>query len=836
MKTLQTFIKEKIYKTAIMPVLIAEAIVIIVLFTLGTVQGINNKDIIKENAAKSFQEIAIQVSHRLNSSFARFETEANALSKMITTIFQVKHDPKVVQNYLFEDGFFIRENQQISSVYTTNITELNPMDISMLNCLSLSEIPLDAILSEYKKTIDSAWINMGSNYSLYYPSIKVQDELSSDLDPTTQSYYYEADESHNPSKKAKFIALFNEPWALGIGQIAAVVAPIYFDGAMQGVVGMTLTSENIREIGMLNLPFEAYIVISDEKGHVLYASNESELQKDFAVSSFYELHKQAKSERLKPFIPNIEEIENFVFYEEAIQSTPLKLTLIAKKSEINKELDAVYLKTRITAIVLFVLLVLFHILFFRYIANKTKSATKIVSEPITEIAELSTKLFDEKALVFKESEISELSLLNENLDKAHMKLIERLYVDSETNLGNRAKLLKDIGSDSVITLIYLENFKTINSIYGPDIASEVLLSVIDKIKAKSSFEKMTLYRVYNDIFAIKIAKKSHITKEMFTDFYQSLSLDSCRLKEFDVTLSYALSYSVSEASSELGVFAEAELALEDAKGERGSKVVMFEPEKHSAKLFEENLDWAKRLQDAIVEDRLIPHFQPIYDVKRRGVYKFESLVRMVEKDKVISPFFFLGAAAQLGKLSDITRIMINKVFKIAQFFPYVEFSINVSFEDFEDPDLIDEIKVLLKRYSIKPSNIILEILETTTFSDEKRASSVIETLKAIGFKIAIDDFGTGNSNFAHLMMMNVDYIKIDGQFIKEIASDEQSLNITKTINNFAKLTSAKSVAEFVKDEKVFRKIKLLDIDYAQGYFISEPRSAESIAEMLKIRL
>jgi EAL domain-containing protein (putative c-di-GMP-specific phosphodiesterase class I) len=150
-------------------------------------------------------------------------------------------------------------------------------------------------------------------------------------------------------------------------------------------------------------------------------------------------------------------------------------------------------------------------------------------------------------------------------------------------------------------------------------------------------------------------------------------------------------------------------------------------------------------------------------------------------------------------------------------------------------NLLHDIRKILKHDTVNTHNIIIEILETGTYRDEQQVIHTIEALKSLGFKIAIDDFGAGNSNFAHLMLMQVDYIKIDGQFIKNIVDDLQSQNITQTINQFAHLAGAKSVAEFVCDQGVFDKVVEIGVDYVQGYYICEPREASQIEEMLSLR-
>ncbi|MDF1881636.1 EAL domain-containing protein [Sulfurimonas sp. MAG313] len=374
----------------------------------------------------------------------------------------------------------------------------------------------------------------------------------------------------------------------------------------------------------------------------------------------------------------------------------------------------------------------------------------------------------------------------------------------------------------------------VQNIYGPKVSGEVLTVLISFLQ---DFPRstMTLYRIYNDTFALLSDTKVHLQDEL-KYLYNRLSLEHIPLDEFDISLNYSLSLALPCAQSELPLFSRADIALDEAKKQEHRKYLSFDENSNEKELFKTNQDWAKRLQTALHEHRLVAFFQPIYNIKKDKVMKFESLVRMIEGDKVISPYFFLDVAKQMGKLSDITLLMLRQVFELAQKFTEVEFSINTSFEDFEEAGLLHDIEALIKEFDIDTNKIIIEILETGKYKDEKHVIKTITQLKDIGFKIAIDDFGTGNSNFAHLMLMQVDYIKIDGQFVKDILNDEQGKNITKTINSFAHMTGAKSIAEFVASKEIFECIENLGIDYAQGYYISEPKPASQINAMLNIHL
>ena len=833
MQSLHHFVLEKIFKSSIVPILFIELILIILIFIFGFLQEEKNEELMQNTAAMSFAEVASQVTQRMNTKIKGVEKDATALKLTIESLFvQSQFYDGSHLDYVFDQGFYIQESEGPSAIYTTNLNFLKPEDKEALKILSMAEASLDSIMRQYKGLVDSAWINIGKHYSLYYPHIRVQDELLSTLDPTQQSYYYKADKEHNPDGKTLFIPLFQEPWALALGQIGSVVSPLYINDKMAGVIGMTLTTENTKELSDISLPFDAYIIILGKKGHVLFSSNEEEFFKDFKINSFNALHQQKTDAALTPFVRPVDEDSNFALFEKNLQDTGLKLILIAKKDNINKEINAVYFQTRKYGFISLIVISLIHLLLFVYIRKRTGEVSKVISSPVSELAHISELLFNEKKLNLQKSDIHEFDILQSNLHKAHNKLLEQLYFDLQTHLPNLNKLQLDISENSTLLLVGIENYKMIQNIYGPKVASDVLKVLINMLKTFPR-SQMKLYRIYNDTFALLSDAKVHLQDEL-KYLYNRLSLEHIHLDEFDIALNYSLSLALPSAYTELPLFSRADIALDEAKRQEHRKYLYFDESNNEKELFKQNQEWAKRLQSALHEHRLVPFFQPVYDIKAQKVYKFEALVRMLEEDEVISPDFFLGVAKQMGKLSDITLIMLRHVFEEAQKYTDVEFSVNTSFEDFEEAGLMSDIQTLVAEFGINTNNIIIEILETGKYKDAKHVIKTINRLKTMGFKIAIDDFGAGNSNFGHLMLMHVDYIKIDGQFVKDIVRDEQSQNITKTINAFAHVTGALCIAEFVADKEIFECIKALGVDYAQGNFISQPRPASQIEQMLKL--
>jgi len=844
MISLHDFILKQINKVFFYPAIVALIIFFSLVFFSAYQQAYKNQVLIKESIVKSFSEISIQVSERFNLTYKHFSTEVDSIKLSAQKLLE-KEDIAlhVENNFTKKSGFFILNNKDIkSSIYTTRLDELSIKDKNILNTLSALDIQIDSTIGQYKDEVDSLWINLGEHYSMFYPVIDIESELSSQLDPSKYRYYYLADKKHNPKKESIFIELFNESWALDIGQIGAIVSPIYVNDEFKGVVGIALNSMNMKTFSDLELPYDAYVIVTDKLGHVLVASNEVEFKKDFMINSFYNMHKTGNHKKLETI--NLEDINQDIYelFSTKLKGTDLTLTLVAKDEKLGTKILALLFETRQVGILILILAVVFMLFLFIYGKRKIKNLSKTISDPINELSNASNHLADEKSFDFKKSKIKEIEHTNNNLSDAHEKLLKQLYCDTDTDLGNKQKLINDLDENTILVLVSLDNFRLISTIYGPQKASLIIQQLSSDIEDAIS-QDCRVYRIENDVFAIIMKNKdeSHeVNNEKLLTFYNNVLNSQVKIDEIQVSINYSIGYCDSLQDSEFSVLAQAELALEDARNSESKKIVKYDKVLHASSVFTENLEWARKLHNAFDSDNyqysLEAYYQAIFDIKNNSVYKFETLVRMNDGDKVISPFFFLGAATQMGKLSDITKFMFDSLLNIAQKYTNIEFSVNTSFEDFEDADFLNYVKEKVNSDNINTNNIIIEILETGEFRDENFVISTIKELKDLGFKIAIDDFGAGNSNFAHLMLMNVDYIKIDGQFIKNICEDTQCQNITKTIKEFAKLTGAKTIAEFVKDEHVFEHIKDLEIDFAQGYYISEPVPASKLDEVLKFKI
>jgi len=262
------------------------------------------------------------------------------------------------------------------------------------------------------------------------------------------------------------------------------------------------------------------------------------------------------------------------------------------------------------------------------------------------------------------------------------------------------------------------------------------------------------------------------------------------------------------------------VALKEAKAEH--KAVVFYDVNHALKAkTRENLQVIQKISTAIEHDRIVPFFQGIYDNTLQKITKYEVLMRLQEEDgSYLSPYYFLEQAKKTRLYEKLTKIMIHKSCEYLKDFD-VDFSINLTKGDILSISVKECLYETIKKYNCA-HRVILEIVESEGIENFSEIATFIHEAKKLGCRIAIDDFGTGYSNFAYLVKLEVDIIKIDGSLIKDIDTNETSAMTVETIISFAKKMGYGIVAEFVDREAIQEKLLSLHVDFSQGYLFSKP--------------
>ncbi len=807
---------------------------LLALFLLNMYQSTINKEALQTTAKKSFQEIAKQTSEVINQ---RFNLEKLRLYQLRDTLQLIlsKKESFIIDDGKWVDkgGFFIHNDSSFkkelkTSVYSTNILNIKKEDTVLLSALKALVPSVARSVDGKNDLITAAWVNIGKNYALAYPPISPEDELSPELDVTQYSFYYNGDPSHNPNKEIIYSPLYKEPWAVDAGELGAYLIPIYEKDSFKGVIGLTLSAEGVADvIKNLKLPFDAYAQLIDENGYLIVTSDDDKSYADFSRHSFYKLYQNPdfKDRSLMKIKPDTKLMNSCTIYSKDINGTNLTLRLIAKNGEIFKTVDKLTNQTLIIGVVLALIMSIIYIISIISGVSAIRSLALKLSDTLKKVLDFSSNLGQKDDIKLQHTDIKEFEDLNYNLTCTHNKLLDLIIKDEQTQLYNRHKLLQDLADEDGKSLMIFElnNYKTLFNLYGLDAVSILINGVVERL---NRCKNLQAYRLEDDTFALL-----QDTQEIDNFFKLAEQIAHLNFSYESIKLNPQLFSGVAISHP---LIEQAGIALLEARQRNSATPVKCNETESIKEKFEENLDWSNRFNKALKERRFVPYFQPIYNIKEQKVSKFESLVRMREGDDIIAPFHFLQVAAQMGKITEITKIMIQKVFAIASRHQEISFNINVSFRDFTAFDLLLYIQENQHAYGVNPSQITFELLETDAIQEIEPVIKTLAKLKKEGYKIAIDDFGTGHSNFAHLMMMQVDFIKIDGQFIKNINTDPNSAAIAQTITKFSKLMGAESVAEFVADEAILKRVKKFGIDYAQGYFIAPPMPSDEILSFLEL--
>jgi len=250
--------------------------------------------------------------------------------------------------------------------------------------------------------------------------------------------------------------------------------------------------------------------------------------------------------------------------------------------------------------------------------------------------------------------------------------------------------------------------------------------------------------------------------------------------------------------------------------------------------------WLQRFDKALNEGRLLVTAQSIINIKsNKGSIDekngFEILIRMKDDNgRLVPPNAFLPAVERYNRAPKLDRWILDKVLMLLSdnrdvLSQIEKCSINLSGQSLVSEGFLPFIMAKLKEYDVEPEKICFEITETAAIANLDQAKSFVQSLKDLGCYFALDDFGAGLSSFAYLKTLPVDYLKIDGMFVKDIHRDEVSRAMVKAINEMGHVLGKQTIAEYVENEEILAILKDIGVDYAQGFHAGRPKVSKPIS-------
>lgn len=421
--------------------------------------------------------------------------------------------------------------------------------------------------------------------------------------------------------------------------------------------------------------------------------------------------------------------------------------------------------------------------------------------------------------------------------------------DRLTGLVNRAELerrLKGVleevrtrGGEHALIYLDLDQFKVVNDTCG-HAAGDQLLRQLTRHLQQRVRDNDTFARFGSDEFVLLLAR---CPLAQAVDVAEDL-LRRVRAFRFEwqgrlfqLGASVGIVPISAEETSAGEILAKADAACAAAKEKGRHRVQVYEPGNLDLARRHGEMHWVSRLTWALEQDRLRLYCQPIVPLAGKGPTHYEILVRLLdENDRLVLPGEFIPAAERYGLMPQIDRWVVRHTLETleqalakgrASHAPAVVCNINLSGASLNEAAFLDVLRAELESAAaVPPRAVCFEITETAAVANLEQASRLIRTLKGLGSCFALDDFGTGLCSFAYLREMQVDFLKIGGQFVKEIARDRSAYAAVRAINTLGHTLRLRTVAEHVSSPKILQRVREVGVDYAQGFAIARPMPVE----------
>jgi diguanylate cyclase (GGDEF)-like protein/PAS domain S-box-containing protein len=425
------------------------------------------------------------------------------------------------------------------------------------------------------------------------------------------------------------------------------------------------------------------------------------------------------------------------------------------------------------------------------------------------------------------------------------KLLWQSKYDPLTGLLNRHEFEQQINEIIVATQIHkkqhafcyldLDRFKVINDICGHLIGDKLLLEITSLIKEEIK-EINILARLGGDEFGILLQDCSLAEAEAIAHLIRK-KIKKIRFKYQEKNFFLGVSIGIVAINENSLNFSNLLTAADTAcyaakeQGRNWVRIYSAEEQEFARQIGDKN--WISKLNLALEENHFCLYCQKITPLQEHiGVEHYEILLRLLDLEgNVISPMAFIPAAERYDLMPSIDRWVISTFFASYQNYCQSErsasaseriYTINLSGASINSEQFFEFLKKQFANYNVAPQNICFEITETTAIANLTKAATFINEIKELGCSIALDDFGSGMSSLTYLKTLPIDYLKIDGNFVKNIVNDPVDRATVECFNRIGEVMKIQTIAEFVENDEIIAQLKEIGVNYAQGYGIDKP--------------
>ena len=388
-------------------------------------------------------------------------------------------------------------------------------------------------------------------------------------------------------------------------------------------------------------------------------------------------------------------------------------------------------------------------------------------------------------------------------------------------------------AEHALCYIDLDQFKVVNDTCG-HAAGDKLLQELTALLHTQTREGDTFARLGGDEFGLLLPycpmEKAAVIAEAMRKLVKDFRFNWGG-RGFEIGASIGIVHIHKDSGDAAELLRSADSACYVAKAHGRNRVHVYQEDDLEVAEYHQHIAWLSRIRQALDRDEFELHFQTIQPLGRQGGEHFEILLRLRdEQGRLIPPGAFLPTAERYDLMPTLDRWVIRTA--LARLAPLLRqdrsriCAINLSGQSLGDERLVDFILKEIATHDIPPGTLCFEITETSAISHLGHARELAQRLKAAGCFLALDDFGSGLSSFSYLKELPVDFLKIDGAFVRNIEHDPVDRAIVSSIVQVARAMGRKTIAEYVENASSLEWVRSLGVDYAQGYHISRPRPLE----------
>lgn len=428
-----------------------------------------------------------------------------------------------------------------------------------------------------------------------------------------------------------------------------------------------------------------------------------------------------------------------------------------------------------------------------------------------------------------------MELLQRDREEAEARLVWLADHDPLTKLYNRRRFNDDFarivdqalryGHGGALLFLDLDQFKDVNDLSGHQVGDVLLQQVADQL-ARMTRSSDLLARLGGDEFALVIpectAEGAIGMAEHVQAAVRSIQVRvHGRTHRASASIGIALFPNPGQETNEL--LANADLAMFQAKEKGRGRWHLFAVEDLAREQADARVLWRDQIAEALRDNRFELHFQPIVSIATGAVQHLEALLRLRDaRRELVYPDRFIPVAEKTGQIRAIDHWVLARAVAVLGADSRLRLAVNLSAGAMNDASLLPDIERLLAQHRVAPERLTFEVTETAAVASLSSATQLMRGIQELGCRFALDDFGTGYASYAYLRRLPVDDVKIDGAFIRDLATNREDRIFVKAITDVAHGMGKRVVAEFVESAEIFAVLKELGVDSAQGYYLGRP--------------